>query len=329
MTVREPFGYGPAQRYDLAELVTDMGATLVVDRFAWVDPTSRIAHTECEHAVPYEALVLAFGARQYERYPNALTIDDRHMDECLHGLLGDVDDGSVRRLAFVVPARMAWPLPIYELALMTAHRARDTGAELAVTIITPEDAPLAIFGLGASAGMAALLEESGIAVVTSGYAEVPDPGLVVVSPGGRRMEFDRVVALPELMGPAVRGIPGDGHGFIPVDRYGRVRGIPHVFAAGDATDFAIKHGGIAAQQADTVARSIAERAGAPVERTPFHPNIHGMVMTGGAPRYLSASLVGGHGFSSQITDAPTWSPAVKVAARYLAPYLQERELAPV
>ena len=41
---------------------------------------------------------------------------------------------------------MAWQLPLYELALMTAGRAYDMNIELPITIITPEDSPLAIFG---------------------------------------------------------------------------------------------------------------------------------------------------------------------------------------
>jgi sulfide:quinone oxidoreductase len=325
MTVREPFAYGAAAHHDLGELVRDMGATLVADRFAWVDPVAQVAHTDADAALEYDVLILALGARQHERYPHAVTIDDRCLDERLHGLIQDIEGGYVHRLAFVVPARMAWPLPIYELALMSAQRAYDTSAELAITIVTPEDAPLAIFGLGASAGMATLLADAGVEVITSAYAEVPQAGHVVLAPGHRSLTFDRIVALPELSGPAVRGLSGDGHGFIPVDPFGHVRGVERIFAVGDATDFAIKHGGIAAQQADTVALGIAALAGLDVTPLPFHPDIHGLVLTGGAPRYLSARLVGGHGFSSQITDSPTWSPPAKIAAKYLAPFLAARE----
>jgi hypothetical protein len=49
-----------------------------------------------------------------------------------------------------------------------------------------------------------------------------------------------------------------------------------------------------------------------------------MLLTGGKPRYLSAHITGGHGSSSQITDSPTWSSSTKIAAKYLAPYLEER-----
>jgi sulfide:quinone oxidoreductase len=324
MTVREPFAYGAAQRQDLAALVDDMGATLVTDRFAWVDPVQRLAHTDGGLALHYDALILAVGARRHERHPHALTIDDRNLDDCLHGLVQDIEGGYVHSLAFVVPGSTAWPLPIYELALMSAQRAFDTSAQLDITIVTPEDAPLAIFGLGASAGMAALLAEAGIEVITSAYTEIPQSNRIVVTPGHRGLSFDRIVALPELVGSAIRGLPADGHGFLAVDPYGHVRGVDRVFAAGDATDFAIKHGGVAAQQADTVAQSIAALAGADVRPQPFRPEIHGLVLTGGAPRYLSATLVGGHGFSSQISDTPTWSPPTKVAAKYLAPYLAQR-----
>jgi sulfide:quinone oxidoreductase len=94
-----------------------------------------------------------------------------------------------------------------------------------------------------------------------------------------------------------------------------------IYAAGDATTFAIKHGGIASQQADTVAQSIAALAGAPVTPEKFNPVIHGMLLTDSKPVYLSARLAGGHGFSSEVTDTPTWSPPAKIAAKYLAPYL--------
>ena len=53
--------------------------------------------------------------------------------------------------------------------------------------------------------------------------------------------------------------------------------------------------------------------------------IHGMLLTNEKPRYLTAHITGGHGFSSEITDTPTWSPPSKIAAKYLAPYLQERD----
>jgi sulfide:quinone oxidoreductase len=321
MTVREPFGYGSARRYPLQRIVSDAGATLLEEELSWVDPEKRTLHTETGKAIEYDALVLALGAHAHARYEHAITIDDRRLDETLHGLIQDIEGDHIHRLAFVAPGQIAWPLPLYELALMTAGRAYDMGIELTTTIVTPEDSPLAVFGSVASATVAGLLQKANIRTINSAYAEVPNFGEVVINPGDRRLRVDRVVALPELYGPALRGIPLGEHGFIRVDPHGRVPGVDHVYAAGDITSFPVKHGGIAAQQADVLTQSIAALAGASLTPEQFDPVIHGMLLTDGKPRYLTAHITGGHGFSSEISDTPTWSPPGKIVARYLAPYL--------
>lgn len=325
LTVREPFAYPPATRYPLEPIARDAGAELLLDELAWVDADRCVAHTKAGRALEYDALVLTLGARTHARYAHATTIDDRRMDATLQGMIQDVETGYARSIAFLSPGRMAWPLPLYELALMTATRAYEMNVECRSTIVTPEDAPLAIFGSAASEAVAELLARRRIETIHSAYAEVPRAGHIVINPGDRTLEVDRVVALPELYGPSVRGVPLGQHGFIRVDPHGRVPETQGIYAAGDAVDFPVKHGGISSQQADAVAESIAALAGAPLTPEPFHPVIRGMLLTGEAPLYITAHITGGHGFSSEVTDAPTWSPAGKIAARYLAPYLAERD----
>ena len=140
MAVREPFAYGAARRYPLGADPHDAGAKLISDELVWVDPPGRPSTPEGDEAIGYDALVLALGA-DHPRYTHALTIDDRRMDDTLHGLIQDIEGDYLHTLAFVSPGRMAWPLPLYELALMTAGRAYDMGVELSITIVTPEDAP--------------------------------------------------------------------------------------------------------------------------------------------------------------------------------------------
>lgn len=321
MTVREPFAYPQAQRYPLAPIVSEAGAELLVDELAWVDAGKRTVHTSADAEIEYDALVLALGAHARPRYEHAITIDDRKLDETLHGLIQDVEEGYAASVAFVSPGRMAWPFPLYELALMTAARAYDMGVELDTTLITPEDSPLAIFGREASDAVAQLLEQARIKTINSAYVEVPRSGEIVINPGDRHLKVSRVVALPELYGPGVRGVPLSEHGFFRVDMHSKLVDAEHIYAAGDATEFAVKFGGIAAQQADALAEAIAALAGAPVTPAPFHPVIHGILLTGDRPRYLTARITGGQGFSSEISDTPTWSPVAKIAARYLAPYL--------
>jgi sulfide:quinone oxidoreductase len=321
MSVREPFAYGPAARYPLASVVADAGAELVTGKLAWVAPEKRLAHTEDGAQLAYDALVLALGAKPYARYEHAVTIDDRHMDETLHGLIQDIEQGYLKSVAFVAPGRMAWPLPLYELALMTAGRAYDMNVPLESTIVTPEEKPLAVFGQEVSDGVAGLLEAKGIRTITSGYAEIPRQGEVVVNPGDRRLRTTRVIALPELYGPCVAGVPIGEHGFIHVDHYCRVPHAGPTFAAGDAVDFAVKQGGLGSQQADVVAQSIARLAGVAIEPQAFKPMIHGVLLTDGRPRYIAAQITGGHGYASHFSDAPIDGITQKVAAKYLAPYL--------
>ncbi len=323
LAVREPFAYGRARRYPIAQIAQDAGAELVVDELGWVDPEQQIVHTKTDEKIEYDALILALGARPSERFKHALTIDDRRLDDTLHGLIQDIEGDYVHSLAFVAPGRMAWPLPLYELALMTAGRAYDMGIELTSTIVTPESSPLAVFGSTASEAVAELLAKADIEVIGSAYAEVPSAREVLVNPGGRHLRVDRVIALPELYGPCVRGIPLDEHGFIRVNPHGRVHDAGSIYAAGDATDFPVKHGGLGSQQADAAAQSIAALAGAAIKPEPFRPVIRGMLLTPEKPHYLTARITGGQGFSSEVTDTPTWSPPSKIASRYLAPYLDE------
>jgi sulfide:quinone oxidoreductase len=323
--VREPFAYAGARRYPLATIVSDAGATLLAGELGWIEPAARTIHTKADEAIEYDALVLALGATVTERYPHALTIDDRCLDETLHGLIQDIEGDFIHKLAFVAPGRMAWPLPLYELAMMTAGRAYDMQVELETTIVTPEGSPLAIFGSTASNAAVDLLEAVNVETISSAYAEVPSYDKVLINPGKRHLEVDRIVALPELCGPVVRGIPLGDNGFIRVDQHCQVPGVEHIYAAGDATDFPIKMGGIGAQQADAAAQSIAALAGASVTPARFNPTLHAVLLTNEQPRYLTAHITGGRGFSSEITDTPTWPHQSKIAAKYLAPYLDGQD----
>jgi sulfide:quinone oxidoreductase len=130
----------------------------------------------------------------------------------------------------------------------------------------------------------------------------------------------RTVSLPLLEGPRLAGIPFDEEGFIPVDDHGRVSHTLDVYAAGDATDFAVKQGGIACQQADAVAEDIAAAAGASIDPAPFRPVLRGKLLTGAGVQFLRHDLAGGNG-ESATSELKLWSGATKVAGRYLGPWL--------
>jgi sulfide:quinone oxidoreductase len=329
LSVREPFCQGRARGYPLAAIAADAGAELCCDSLHRVDPRQHVVYTEGGIELGYDALLLAYGACVRERFKHVRTIDDRHLDERLHGLVRDVEDGYVRRLAFVATAPPAWPLPLYELALMTARAAHDMGSDVAVTIVTPEPAPLAVFGDRVSQAVSELLVRNRISLIPSTNCDVPGPGRVTCTPG-TSLRVDSVIALPQLVARQTPGVAESSWlGFIPVDRRCRVAGVDDVYAAGDATDFPIKHGGIAAQQADTAAAMIAASAGAAVQCRDFAPVLEGMLLGGDRPVFMRTALAGDGPPTSEVSETPLWHPASKIAARRLGPYLERLDcLAP-
>jgi len=323
IAVLEPFVHMPPRQLPLANFAAELNATFVQDTVAAVDCERRVVHTGSQRGLPYDALVIAVGARAGEVLRDAVVMDVSRMHESLHGLIEEIEGGSVRSLAFVAP-RPTWPLPVYEVALLVKEHAREKNVDLAVTIITAEPRPLAVFGESVSAGVATILADADIQTIVGAQVE-SSSGELIVHPGEQPLRFDRVVALPRLVGPAITGLPADADGFLPVTSRCEVTGTECVYAAGDATDFPVKYGGIAAQQADAAAAAIAAVAGAATEPTPFDGVVHGALISGHERRrlYFTARIEGDLARDSRTSDKPTWSPEAKIAARYLGPYLDE------
>jgi sulfide:quinone oxidoreductase len=303
MAVAVPFARGHVQRLALAEFARDTATRLVRGALASVEPG--LARTADGVALEFDALLVAVGAWSEPAVPGATTWTPELDQEVMGGLLADLEEGYAKRVAFVVPEGAGWPLPAYELALMTAWDARDMGQDdVEVAVHTREAIPLELFGEDASRSLRADLEEAG----------------VEVRPAGEDLAGRRVIALPRAAARRVRGLPADERGFVPVDAHGRVPGLEGVWAAGDCVAFPIKQGGIAAQQADAAARSIAARAGADVDPEPFRPVLRGVLLTGRGRRWIRRHLdtAGDHGEAQR---RALWWPPTKVAGAYLAPYL--------
>ena len=311
VAVAEPFGGGRLHGLDLAELADACGALFEVDGLAAVDADTHVAHTTSGGAFEYDALLVATGARPVPAVPGALTFRGPADVEAFSALMA----AAPRRIVFAVPGGVAWPLPLYELALQTA------GDE--VTLVTHEDEPLGVFGAAASAEVRELLERRGVALRPATYPVSFEDGTLALTPEGS-IAADAVVALPRLTGDPIPGLPHDHEGFVRVDGSGRVCDLDDVYAAGDAVAFPVKQGGIAAQQADAAAEAIAAAAGAPVEPKPFRPVLRGLLLTDGAPAFLRAELAGGNGDTSVAATELLWWPPGKIVGRYLAPFLAER-----
>jgi sulfide:quinone oxidoreductase len=269
----------------------------------------------------YDTLILAPGARTTSPVPDAITFGVEGSGHAMAELLTRMRAGDVRSATFVAPSMTGWLLPLYELVLMTAAElARNNVHGVHLSLVTSETRPLALFGDDGSDTVARLLEAAGVEFI--GAAAGTQEVMVAVS--GAAPAADYLVTLPVLRGPAIAGVPAtQDQGFIPVDEYGRVDGLADVYAAGDAIDFPVKQGGLAAQQADSVAEHVAANYGVDVDPQPFWPVLRGMLFTGGEPLYVRSGVPGA---DPDVPGAwyPLWWPPTKVAGRHLPPYLFER-----
>jgi sulfide:quinone oxidoreductase len=321
LAIAEPFGLGGATRFDLVRMARDHGAAMHLAGVQAVLPEANQLLAWDGRKLDYDMLVMAVGARATTALPGSVTVLGPGYNGRLRTVLDELERGRIRRVVFAVPSGTSWPLPIYELALMTAARVAAIGLpDVELSVVTPEVEPLGLFGPAASQAVRELLAERGVALHTGLHPSAVHKRELALVPGGA-LPADRVVSLPRLEGPFMPGLPHDAEGFIPTDLHGLVDGGRNVYAAGDATTCPIKQGGIATQQADAVAEAIAARVGARVEPQPFRPVLRGLLLTGAAPHYLRADLSGRSGDSSSASRGALWWPPSKIAGRWLGPYL--------
>jgi sulfide:quinone oxidoreductase len=319
LLVEEPFDLGPAERHELAPLAEEKGARFVQSAVSAVRPEDHVVELDDGSTLEYDYLVVCTGGRFKPALEAATTFPSGSKSFSADEILNRAE-GKDHRLVFIVPSGVVWSLPLYELALMTQRRAVQRGLDVKIAIVTPESAPLAIFGPAASEAVSELLKARGIHVFTGSRVREMDEGGITLTPGDRVLGPAEAIALPVMEGPAIDGLPADEQGFIPVDEHGRVKGVEDVYAAGDGTNFPIKQGGLGTQQADAAAEHIAHRLGASETPEPFRPLLRGKLLTGDESLSLSTDVAGGGGAGVASADYLWWPPH-KISSRYLAPLL--------
>ena len=323
LSTAQPFSIDHVRHHPLRDLAARVSAELITDSVSAVDPMRRAVRLASGGVVQYDALVLAIGARHRTAFTRAMTFTGDASTLPFNGLLADLEEGWSHSVAFVVPPGTTWPLPLYELALMTARSVHGMGIDDArLQVISPEATPLALFGEQASRAVSELLDKAGIEFRGKSYARPGENGLPELLPGGETVDAERIVALSTFEGPQLAGVPADERGFILIDKDGRVRGAEDVFAAGDGTTYPIKQGGLACQLADAIAEQLAAAAGSDIEPQPFSPVLRGRLLTGRGAEYLEHRLHDGPGGESA-PELRLWSASHKVDGRYLSPWLAE------
>ncbi|HYH90111.1 MAG TPA: FAD-dependent oxidoreductase [Solirubrobacteraceae bacterium] len=320
LAVAEPFGLGHAYRVPLSQFADDAGAELVIDATVAVDDAAGRVRLRDGGDRSFDALLVAPGARAVSGVEGATTWWPGGDPETYGGLLQDMDEGYAKRIVIAVPPGAVWPLPAYELALMTAGQADVMGHDdVTVTIVTPERRALSLFGDEASAAVTEELRTAGVELRTGVVARRTKDGLVL-EPGGERLDAQRLYAVPRLVGPALEGLPADEEGFIVAGDDARVEGCERTWAAGDAVVSPLKFGGLATHQARRAAGAIARLAGVEDAPDPGEPVVHGRLLVGRGTRRLR-----GRGDAE---GAPLWWPQGKIAGEYLPRWLAEHGVTP-
>jgi sulfide:quinone oxidoreductase len=314
LAVAEPFGLGHAHRVPLARFAEEANAELVIDGVEGVDDADGQVRLAGGGTRTFDGLLLAPGGRAVIGVEGATTWWPGGDSDSYGGLLRDLEEGYVKRLAIVVPPGAVWPLPAYELALMTAGEAKGMGQDdLTITVVTPEHAPLSLFGDDASAAVTEELRWAGVDLRTGAVART-DGDALMLSPSGERLPVQRVFAVPRIVGPLIDGLAMDDEGFIVAGDDARVDGCERTWAAGDGVVSPVKFGGLATHQARRAAAAIAALAGVDAP-DPGEPVLHGRLLVGHRSRRLT-----GRGGAA---GAPLWWPQGKVAGEHLPRWLAE------
>lgn len=324
----EAFSDVALSAFDLDVIAGDLGVRYHRTRVESVAETSRRVRLGSGGRLTYDALVLAAGARATVGVPGALTFRDQRDLPRFRTLLRELDERKFDSLVFAVPSGTSWPLPLYELAMLSGAHARERGAGAEITLVSPEQRPLAVFGAEASELVAAELANRGVRFLGGCTPGSVCGGGALAVKSGAPVRADRVVAVPQLRGARITGVPVNRWGFVPADAVGRVEGMADVYAAGDTTACPIKHGGLATQQADRIAHTIAAGLGFTRHEVKARPVLEVTLIGGRRPLHLRVEL----DEFAQPTAAtlshtgshrqPTWT---KVFARYLTPYLETRQ----
>jgi sulfide:quinone oxidoreductase len=317
----EPFGAATVATYDLARLAADVGAAYRRETVDAVAPRAHRLRLASGAVADYDAVVLAVGARATRAIPGAVTFRDHRDAHHVRRVADALGAGEIRRVAYAVPAGVTWTLPLYELAVLTA---REQGAG-AVVLATPERVPLELFGSAISDELESVLADCGVRTLHRVRPVRVSRGHLHLA-GGDAIAADRTIAIPRLLGRTLAGVPSDWNGFVHTDAWGRVEDLPDVFAAGDVTDYPVKQGGLAAQQADSIAGVLAARAGARIDVRPPEHVLRTRMLGADGPLYLRAELdATGRPIASEtrsrVDRDPIWWPAGKLFGRYLSPWM--------
>jgi sulfide:quinone oxidoreductase len=226
---------------------------LVVSAATRIDPATRTVATADGDVHPYDSLVIATGSRIVPEAVPGFAEGAHHFytEEAALALAGALEAFEGGRLVIGVadiPYKCP-PAPL-EFAFKVEEYLRKRGLreQTEILYLSPINRVFTIESV--STFVTPMLEERGIAYETFFNTEAIDPAArTVTSMEGSVVEYDLLVMVPPHRGARIvqdAGL-GDAQGWLPTERGTlEVKGHPHVYGIGDATDLPVSKSGSAA-----------------------------------------------------------------------------------
>lgn len=247
--------------------LTAHGIEVVRGTITRIDPGARSAEVD-GRAFEADALVVALGAGHApDAVPgladHGLNAYDAAGVPRAAEALASMDRGRVVIGIFGAPYTCP-PAP-YELAILAKAAARARGAEVELSVFTPQPMSLPVLGASGCRVIEGRLKDDGIGFTPLAKPERVEAGRVVLA-NGREIPFDLLLAIPPHRCPSVAveaGLAEPG-GWIRVDPRTLETSAERVWAVGDATAIPLasgqplpKAGVLAAAEGEVVAERIA------------------------------------------------------------------------
>ena len=201
-----------------------------------------------------------------------------------------IDAGAIRSVALVEPTGALCPLPLNELALLTAARPRATKRSLEIGVTTPHPHPLHPFGEQTGSVVEDLLRRSDITLHPALAYTSSNHDMSTSNPAAStciRIGYP----LPTITGPHVRGIPdGAVDRFLAIDDGFRIRGTGGTAFAGGTPPMARSNSATSRHNRPLHHPPASRLAGAGPAPSPRRPVLRGTLLTRAAPVYFRAHL---------------------------------------
>lgn len=332
-----PFVRQPARAISINRLAAERGLRLSAEEIVTVEDSEHRVLTHNGDLIDFDALVIAVGADHKQPAVPALAWGNSPDRRQLATLLGELVSGAVSSVAVTVPCGTGWPLAGYEAALILAWTAsRLAPAPVSVTVLTAEQRPGSELGADAADRIGQLLSDANVEVLSSRTANelsaqacVPPAGdatqgaRIVIGDPGHQITVNRLLSVPELVGPGLPGLASAPGGFLPTGADGRVVGAARVWAVGDVARRPIRHSTITAAEADTAASSIVATLG--LGEPPPAPSLalHGILVDAPEQRWWDANEA--HLHDGQLATECLWWPPEQALGHHLSRWLRTQD----